>query len=352
LKYGKRLASCKLAPRLGGSLALPILLVAISASAADVVFIRSTKPGQPPVQRQGEIVDLAGQTLQFRGPAGNVEAIPLAQVTEWRTTWTMTKLQADALLAERKFTDAAAAYARARDEDLRTWARRQIIERLIECHLATGNTVSAAEEFFILVASDPETPAWELAPLAWKPNSEPEIAARAGQWFRDTRNPAKQLIGASHLLVGPQRADAATALQSLSTGPNKTIASLAAIQLWRSRVASSTPDEPARWLAGLERLPSEVRPGGYFVIGEAFARHNQPEQAALAYMRIPVLYPRQRPLSAEALLAAAAQLEKMGKREQGAELVREVLTEHAQLPIATIAKQRWEQLTQPAATPN
>jgi hypothetical protein len=300
------------------------LVVGLSSTstAADIVFVRNSKPGLPPVQRQGEIVDFAGQMLQFRGPAGTVEAIPLAQVTEWRTTWTATKLQADALFAERKFTDAAAAYARARDEDPRTWARRQIMERLIECHLATGYTASAAEEFFILVASDPETPAWELAPLAWQSSSDQETTARAAQWFRDARNPAKQLVGASYLLASPQRADAATALQTLSTGPNKTIASLAAIQLWRTRIASSTADEPARWLAGLERLPTEVRPGGYFVIGEAFARHNQPEQAALAYLRIPVLYARQRPLSAEALLAAATQLEKMGKREQGAELVR------------------------------
>lgn len=338
--------------RLGGRLALPfVLLLAQNLFAVDVVLIRNSKPGQPAVQRQGEIVDLAGNQLMFRGPSGQIEMIPLEQITEWRTPWSTTKDQADTLYLEKKYAEAVTFYQRAREEEQRVWARRQIIMRLIECHSATGNTAAAAEEFLILVASDPETTAWEIAPLAWRAVDDANALARAAQWIRDTRNPSKQLFGASWLLAGPQRNEAITVLQALAGGTNKRIATLAVIQLWRTRIITSPPEEPASWLAGLERLPVETRPLGYYCVGEAFAKHNQPQKAALAYLRIPILYPRTRPLAADALLAAAAQLEKMQQREQAAALYREVLSDYAALPAATAARQRLEQLATPAPKP-
>jgi tetratricopeptide (TPR) repeat protein len=331
-----------------GSLVVPLVLFwAQFGHTADVVVVNSTRPGQPPVQRQGEIVDLAGNQLVFRTPSGVNETIALQQVASWRTTWPAAKEQADALFLEKKYTEAAALYVRAREEEQRPWARRQIIGRLVEVHGATGNLAAAADEFLILVTSDPETSFWEIAPLGWRSTDDANLHARAVQWIRDTRTPARQLMGASWLLAGAQRAEALATLQSLANGPNKRIASLAALQLWRTRIVTSTPDEPPRWLAAVERLPTEVRPIGYFCIGEAFARHNQPAEAALAYLRIPILYAGNRPLSAEALLAAAAQLEKMGRREQAAGLYREVITDHALLPAAQFAQQHLQRLAAP-----
>lgn len=321
---------------------------AIHLLAADVIVVKNAKPGLPPVQRQGEIVDLAGNQLLFRGPSGTNETIQLEQLTSWRTTWPGSKDQADALFLEKKFPEAAALYLRAREEEQRPWARRQVIGRLVEAHGAIGNMTAAADEFLILVASDPETSFWEIAPLGWRSTDDVNLLTRAAQWVRDTRNPAKQLLGASWLLAGAQRAEAMTVLQTLSTGSNKRIASLAAIQQWRTRIVTSPADEPARWLAAVERLSADVRPIGYYCIGEAFTRHQQPEQAALAYLRIPIQYSGNRPLSAEALLAAAAQLEKMGRREQAAGLYREVLTDHAALPAAQLAQRQLEQLATPA----
>lgn len=328
-----------------------IFLCATNLFAADVVVLRNSKPGQPPVQRQGEIADLVGNQLMFRGPSGAIETLPLEQVTDWRTTWTATKQQADALYFEKKYAEAAQVYLRARDEESRIWARRQIMARLIECYSATGNVAAAADEFLLVAASDPETTTWELAPLAWRTVDDANALARAQQWIRDTRNPTKQLLAASWLLSGPQRAEAITVLQTLAGGMNKRLATLAVIQLWRTRILSSPPEEPATWLAGLERLSVEARPLGYYCVGEAFARHNQPEKAALAYLRIPILHPRTQPLAAEALLAAGSQLEKIDRREQAAALYREVLSDYAALPAAATARQRLEQLSTPAPKP-
>src|SRR5688572_30334555 len=106
---------------------LLVFATVLSATAADVVFVKNTKPGQPPVQRQGEIIDLAGNQLTFRGPSGVSETIPLEQITEWRTAWSATKEQADALYSEKKYAAAAPTYLRAREEETRAWARRQIM---------------------------------------------------------------------------------------------------------------------------------------------------------------------------------------------------------------------------------
>jgi len=347
----RKMTSLSIAP-LSRSFALPfVLLLAHDLFAADVVIVKNSKPGQPPVQRQGEIVDLAGNQLTFRGPSGVNETIPLEQVTEWRTPWSATRQQADALYADKTYAEAAPAYQRAREEEPRAWARRQIMIRLIECHTATGNPAAAAEEFSILVSSDPDTTAWELAPLAWRTIDDAAALQKAAQWIRDPRNPVKQLLGGSWLLAGAQRNEAMTVLQALAGGPNKRIATLAVIQLWRTRIITSPPEEPASWLAGLERLPPETRPIGYFCVGEAFARHQQPEKAALAYLRIPILYPRTQPLAAEALLAAGGQLEKLERRDQAAGLYQEILTDYSALPAATVARQRLEQLSTPAPKP-
>lgn len=339
-------------PRLRFATAASFLLLTSNLFAADVVVVRNSKPGQPPVQRQGVIADIVGNQLMFAGPSGAVETLSLDQVTDWRTTWTSTKQQADALYLEKKYAEAAPTYLRAREEEQRTWARRHIMAKLIECYSATGNVAAAADEFLLVASSDPETTAWEIAPLAWRAVDDQNALARAQQWIRDARNPAKQLLAASWLLAGPQRAEAVTVLNSLASNMNKRIATLAVIQLWRTRIIGSPPEEPATWLAGLERLPVETRPLGYFCVGEAFARHNQPEKAALAYLRIPILHPRTQPLAADALLAAGSQLEKMGRREQAASLYREVLSDYATLPAATTtARQRLEQLSTPAPKP-
>ena len=58
-------------------------------------------------------------------------------------------------------------------------------------------------------------------------------------------------------------------------------------------------------------------------------RQQQWEPAALALMRIPILYPEQRALAAAALLQAARSLESLGRTDEARRLYREVVGDHA-----------------------
>jgi TolA-binding protein len=85
-------------------------------------------------------------------------------------------------------------------------------------------------------------------------------------------------------------------------------------------------------------MPAEVRAGGYFVVGEALSRVNKPEDAALAYLHIPLVYNQQRVVAADALVAAAKEHEKLGRGEQAAGLYREVLSGYSRTAAADEAR--------------
>jgi TolA-binding protein len=83
-----------------------------------------------------------------------------------------------------------------------------------------------------------------------------------------------------------------------------------------------------------------LRGGPYFALGRALAYHKQHEQAALAFMRVPTLYPKDSQLVIEALLAAAVELEKLGRTEEASSLYRELVNDYQETPQAAQAAVR------------
>jgi len=157
--------------------------------------------------------------------------------------------------------------------------------------------------------------------------------------------PAARLLGASWLLSTGQRAAATAVLDELAKSSDARIAGLAQVQLWRTKLVTASPAEISRWLAQLEKMPPEIQAAGWYVLGDLFSRQNQPEQAALAYLKVPLLFRQQRALAADALLAAGKQLEKMGQPSQAAGLYRELVRDFAHLPAAREAQSRLDSLT-------
>src|SRR5262249_39508206 len=148
-------------------------------------------------------------------------------------------------------------------------------------------------------------------------------------------------------LLPTRRIEAAAALEELAKSTEPRIASLATIQLWRLKLVTATVDEVHRWQAQLERMPVDVRPTGWDIPGDIFARPRQPEAAALAYLKLPILFRQQRALASEALLAVGQQLEKMSQADQAAGLYREIVRDYPRLVAATEAERRLERLNQP-----
>ena len=192
-----------------------------------------------------------------------------------------------------------------------------------------------------IVSADSETLHWAVAPLPWRSMGEnPAALARAAQWVRNERLPVYRLLGASWLLAGPERATATAVLEKLSLDLDRRIALLAQVQLWRTKLPTSQATDPPRWQGVVEQLPAECQAAGWFLVGEAFARHGDGEAAALAYLRVPILRPEVSPLAADSLLAAGAQLEKMMRRGEALSLYREILEKHPATQAAQLAKTR------------
>lgn len=308
--------------------------------AEDSITVLTGKDAKTRTSRTGEVVDYTGESLQLKASSGRIENIPAARVVEIRTQWTPAHERGDALRGEGKLEEAINAYKQAKRDEPRAWARRKIMAELVVCYAEVGRFDVAGDEWLAIVSSDPLTTHYNVVPVAWR--SLPPDAAlepRALAWLHG-KAPAAQVLGASWSLTGSQRNAAMTALDGLagSKTVDPRVRSLAQIQLWRTKLISARQDEVQRWQSALEQMPVEIRAGGYFVVGEALARLKQSEDAALAYLHVPLVHNQQRAMAAGALVAAAKEHEKLGRGEQAAGLYREVLSGYSRTAAAEEAR--------------
>jgi TolA-binding protein len=69
----------------------------------------------------------------------------------------------------------------------------------------------------------------------------------------------------------------------------------------------------------------------------------EPELAATAFMRVPIQYPHERQLAAEALAAAGGQFERLGQSEQALSVHRELLRRFPESAAAAELKGKVEE---------
>jgi tetratricopeptide (TPR) repeat protein len=322
-----------------------LAIAAGMAKAQDAVIVIGSD-GKTPVTRQGQIIDYTGTELRLKTAAGREEPIPAARVLEVKTEWVADHLQGIELQKSGKLAEAIRGFQQAKEREPRAWARRQIMAELTSCYAESGRFDQAGDEFLAIVAGDPATRHLAVMPLAWRPfPPDAALESRAAAWLSSgAKTPAASLLGASWLLSTSRRAEAIAALEQLAVargkGEDTRLASLADVQLWRTKLVTAKPDEVARWKAAVVQMPAEIRACGWFVIGEALARQGQPEEAALAYLRVPLIHGQQRVMAADALVAAGKQLESLKRTQQAAGLYREVLSDYAACPAATEASSR------------
>jgi tetratricopeptide (TPR) repeat protein len=323
-------------PRLCRAAAI-IVGIALPAIAEDVVHVRTAAGGNSS-RMTGEIVDYSGGELKLRTSSGQVLNIPADRVEHVEFTRVDEQLAADNLMMEGKLAEAVVAYGKAFGAEKRPWARNIILAQIILCHRGLGQFEEACAHFEFLVRGDPTTPYFDLIPLAWQTSEPPPtLVTRAQKWLANNETPAVALMGASWLLATDRRTVAAAVLNRLSTSVDRRVAELAAAQLWRTQVVSATPEQVDRWRRAVRRFPPAVRAGPYYVIGKALARQGRHEQAALAFMRVPILYSGERSLAAESLWGAAGQLKRLGDTTESAALYRELATDFPESPLADAA---------------
>ena len=317
-----------------------------AVEAADVVTIVSAKDSKSRSRVTGEIVEFTGVEIKVKLPSGREESIPAERVVDLQTTWQPQHVAADELFAQHKYDEAIKLYREAALAEKREWVQRRILAHSAQGHRNLGQIDRAVELFSLVLANDPKTQYLDALPIAWtRAAPDSKLSQQARTWLKDDARPFIVLVGASWLISLGERTGVEDLLQRLTTHPDPRVVHLADAQRWRLRIPTAKADDAARWQQQIERMPAHLRAGPYFLLGQMLARHNQHEPAALAFLRVPILFPAQSELAAESLLAAGRELETISQVAEAATLYREVLATHAATTAAKDAEERLKYLT-------
>jgi len=326
----------------------------------DVVFLAPAKPGGPSRRVTGKILDYNGQHMTFRQASGMEATFPAKRIVKYQSTWLSEHAEGDQLYRKGQLKQAVEKYRAAIRQESRRWVRRLILANMIDCDYNLGHVDRAAKEFATLVSDDPQVLHFDRIPLCWRTRvPPPSLERQAKDWIQKGSTPVSlRLLAASWLLATRDRAIAKKQLEHLSINRDRRIASLAAAQLWRMEQVTATAKDVRRWRLAVEKMPCSIRSGPYFIVGLALARQAQQaqqspqtptkvktalrEQATLSLLHIPILYPRQRTLAAESLLAAGELLERCGYQKEANRLYQEIIDDHPENRLADIARQRME----------
>lgn len=235
------------------------------------------------------------------------------------------QVAADAAFAKGRCDQALLLYQQAMKDEPRRGVQQQILAQLVGCHHALEQDDRAGELFAQLLRADPNTPYFDCIPLAWMPRQPSLAVEKAAAAWLQREEPALVLLGASHLLGSQRRTAAVERLNQLAAGGQQPVAQLAAAQLWRTALVTAGDAQLDGWGRAIDALPEKLQGGPYFVLGSARAQRKQWEPAALALLRAPILYPRDRPLAAQSLLEAGRALQSLGQEAEAMRLYRELL---------------------------
>lgn len=325
------------------------LAIALSGSAAvaDTVVVATGKDFGGQMRVSGEVLDFNGQQLRLRAASGGESTIPTSRVLDIETTWTESHVEADRLFAERQFAEARSKYRVAIQDEQREWARRRILAQIVRADVATGDVESASVDFLQLAAADPTLQYFDAIPLAWNPYEPTASFERRAKAWLAGESAAGRLVAASWLLSTSQRGTATAALRQLTNDADPRLSQIATAQLWRTQLVTASVEELGRWEKQIDRIPAPLRAGPYYTLGRALARHDdQHERAALTLLRLPVLYPAERQLAADSLVAAGRELEQLSQRREAASLYREVIADYAESDILAEAIVRLKSITE------
>ena len=271
--------------------ALLLALLATPSPAQDTVRVASPSSTHGYAEWKGRVVDYTGRELVLQLSSGLPRNFPADQVLRIETQHVPQHVEADGQFAQGELQAALAQYAQARNSEPRKWVRRQITAQMVWCYRALGQWENAGKEFLdVLLAGDPSTPYFACIPLAWV-RREPSLTLEktAQQWLLRDERPAAALVGASHLLSTNYYSRALGKLKQLAADPDERIAFLALAQVWRTAAVTADAEQLNQWQGTIERMPEPLRPGPYYVLGAAEAQRQRWEQAAVAWMRIPIL---------------------------------------------------------------
>jgi len=302
---------------------------------------------------QCEITDYTGESVVIRTAASKTERrFPVSQLVSIQTPKMASHERGLKHLENGDYQQAESELTQALTDEARRWMRREILADLIRCSLRQNQYSAAGIQFQRLYAADQTTRHIRLIPLVWDNVAvDHETRMTASTWMKE-KAAIKRLIGASLLLRDPQWGESAQAvLRVLLQEPERRIRSLATWQAWRLKQKSRDISdlELARHETQIDELEKNLQPGPWYLIGQAHLNRQEYDLAAAAFLRIPLIYDSDHPVTAQAMFNAARALEQIGFRSQAALLDQEITERYAWSTAAKLSRQA---LRRPVAEPS
>lgn len=323
--------------------ALAGLCFVVEAKAEDTIWLSAAGNVQSTIEYSGEIVDFNGTRIVLKFSNGRETDYPAERVQRYRTHLTSEHSQANQLFAQKQYAAAIDQYSKAeRGSEQRPWVRREILAQRARCWNFRGHASQAADDFLAIYASDPQHRHWDCIPLLWR-NQEVNVLEQRkfAAWIDDARNEAKQLIAASHLLgINKHSEQAKRVLQALARADEAKIAWYAQAQLWRLELTTAPVSRVREWEVQTEKQPTCCQAGAWVLIGRAWSLQRNQSSAALAWLRVPLVFAENRALAADALLSAAQATEGLGQIEDARTLYEEVTRDYGDFQVQATAAQR------------
>lgn len=315
--------------------------VAMAQDAGDRVVIRRAQSRRD-VTYAGRVLDYSAGVLRLRlKTSGVIRRFETKDIIEIHTGQTEEQTNGQKFFRAGRYREAVVALEAAVRLETRDWVRRDALALLTRVHLRHGERTSAAHAFVRLTDSDPDSHYFSLIPLWWSDEPiEPAGQRQLRAWLNSPNYSAK-LIAASMLLCIPEsREEAMGVLESIAGSGRPQFVNLARAQQWRVRLTEEKPFSDAEvmiWRTRIAAMSSGERGGPRFLLGRAFSKRLENQRAALEYLWVPLVYPTDHWLAAEASLQAAVSLEKAGRLPEAESLYRETVQRFSGTPFAARA---------------
>ncbi|MDO4583964.1 MAG: hypothetical protein Q4D62_07660 [Planctomycetia bacterium] len=272
----------------------------------------------------GEILEVNRDTLEIRVekkkrkyPYSKVRKILWEKSPQW--------LMGDEAFEKMEYANALECYRQELPREEKSWKQVALTVEMIRCLTRLGENPQALEMALQLLRREPllTDEHYAVLPFLWKPNiADTASEAVAIRWMKQNPQPNEILLCASYLLSSSRRNEMVAYLQSLSQEKEVRLASLAKAQLWRTEMVEMTVAKAQRWEEEMALIPEPLRGGSFFLLGEAWFQCGEWNRAALAYLRMFLLYPDTAYRLQDALPKTATALEKSGHPEESSLLQR------------------------------
>lgn len=296
----------------------------------------------------GEILENNGRILVIQPTAGTgQQRYRASEVVSVKTSYTAAHMSGLRLLNADKHDLAQPELERAIGLEPRMWVRREILALLIRCALRVNDFATAGIRFEMLYDSDNDTPHIALMPLFWqKRRVSGQARVKAIEWLQ-SRQLVMRLIGGSLLMFDLEHAESARdIIKALLRSPTPRLRELAWWQQQRLSIHAKevTDFDIDRWEERIDDIPTVMRSGPCFLLGQGHFIRQDFDLAAAAWLQVPLVYRTDHPITAQACLEAGTSLAKIGQLTEANRLYREVVGRFRWSTAAQTALRELDQL--------